>query len=51
MALNDIAQALRTAGLLGRNASSVKLFEKLPTEFAVFHHPDRIRWIGAANAR
>ena len=51
VALNDIAQALRTAGLLGRNASSVKLFEKLPTEFAVFHHPDRIRWIGAANAR
>ena len=50
VALNDIAQALRTAGLLGRNASSVKLFEKLPTEFVVFHHPDRIRWIGAANA-
>ncbi|RZL97662.1 MAG: NYN domain-containing protein [Variovorax sp.] len=51
VALNDIAQALRTAGLLGKNASSVKLFEKLPTEFAVFHYPDRIRWIGAANAR
>jgi len=51
VALNDIAQALRTAGLLGRNASSVKLFEKLPTEFLVFHHPDRIRWIGGAKAR
>jgi uncharacterized protein (TIGR00288 family) len=51
VALNDIAQALRTAGLLGKNASSVKLFEKLPTEFVVFHHPDRIRWIGAAKAR
>ncbi|HSU20505.1 MAG TPA: NYN domain-containing protein [Variovorax sp.] len=51
VALNDIAQALRTAGLLGRNASSVKLFEKLPSEFIVFHHPDRIRWIGAAKAR
>ena len=50
VALNDIAQALRTSGLLGKNASSIKLFEKLPAEFVVLQHPDRIRWIGA-NAR
>jgi uncharacterized protein (TIGR00288 family) len=47
VALNDIAQALRAARLLGKNASSLKLFEKLPAEFAVLQHPDRVRWIGA----
>ena len=47
VALNDIAQALRAAKLLGKHASSVKLFEKLPTEFRVLQHPDRVRWIGA----
>ena len=48
VALNDIAQALRAAKLLGKHASSIKLFEKLPAEFVVLQHPDRIRWIGAA---
>ncbi|MEJ8820431.1 NYN domain-containing protein [Variovorax humicola] len=47
VALNDVAQALRAAKLLGKHASSIKLFEKLPAEFAVLQHPDRIRWIGA----
>lgn len=47
VALNDVAQSLRAAGLLGKNASSLKLFDKLPAEFAVLQHPDRIRWIGA----
>ncbi|WP_256354255.1 MULTISPECIES: NYN domain-containing protein [unclassified Variovorax] len=46
VALNDIAQALRAAKLLGKRASSIKLFEQLPAEFAVLQHPDRIRWIG-----
>lgn len=45
--LNDVAKALRTAGLLGKNSSSLKLFEKLPAEFALMQHPDRIRWTGA----
>ncbi|MEJ8846813.1 NYN domain-containing protein [Variovorax rhizosphaerae] len=47
VALNDVAQALRAAKLLGKRASSIKLFEQLPAEFAVLQHPDRIRWIGA----
>jgi hypothetical protein len=47
VALNDVAQSLRAAGLLGKNASSIKLFDKLPAEFAVLQHPDRIRWIGS----
>lgn len=47
VALNDIAKLLRADGLLGKNASSIKLFDKLPADFAVLHHPDRIRWIGA----
>ncbi|MDH6592757.1 uncharacterized protein (TIGR00288 family) [Variovorax sp. TBS-050B] len=46
--LNDAAQALRAAGLLGKHGSSLKLFDKLPAEFAVLQHPDRIRWTGAA---
>jgi len=46
--LNDVAQALRAAGLLGKHGSSLKLFDKLPAEFAVLQHPDRIRWTGAA---
>ncbi len=46
--LKDVAQALRAAKLLGKHASSIKLFEKLPAEFTVMQHPDRIRWIGAA---
>ncbi|BEP63546.1 hypothetical protein GmRootV213_41000 [Variovorax sp. V213] len=45
--LNDVAQALRAAGLLGKHGSSLKLFDKLPAEFAVLQHPDRIRWTGA----
>lgn len=45
--LNDVAKALRTAGLLGKNSSSLKLFEKLTAEFALMQHPDRIRWTGA----
>lgn len=45
--LNDVAQALRAAGLLGKHGSSLKLFDKLPDEFAVLQHPDRIRWTGA----
>lgn len=48
--LKDVAQALRAAKLLGKHASSIKLFEKLPAEFTVLQHPDRIRWIGAAVA-
>jgi len=48
VALNDIAQALRAAKLLGKRASSIKLFEQLPAEFAVLQHPDRVRWIGAS---
>ena len=48
VALNDIAKALRAAKLLGKHASSIKLFDKLPAEFAVLQHPDRIRWLGAA---
>jgi uncharacterized protein (TIGR00288 family) len=46
--LNDVAQALRAAGLLGKHGSSLKLFDKLPAEFTVLQHPDRIRWTGAA---
>lgn len=45
--LNDVAKALRTAGLLGKHGSSLKLFDKLTEEFAVLQHPDRIRWTGA----
>jgi uncharacterized protein (TIGR00288 family) len=45
--LNDVAKALRTAGLLGKHGSSLKLFDKLTAEFAVMQHPDRIRWTGA----
>lgn len=45
--LNDVAQALRAAGLLGKHGSSLKLFDKLTAEFAVLQQPDRIRWIGA----
>ena len=45
--LKDVAQALRAAGLLGKHGSSLKLFDKLPAEFAVLQHPDRIRWTGA----
>jgi len=45
--LNDVAKALRTAGLLGKHGSSLKLFDKLTGEFAVMQHPDRIRWTGA----
>lgn len=45
--LNDVAQALRAAGLLGKHGSSLKLFDKLTAEFAVMQHPDRIRWTGA----
>jgi uncharacterized protein (TIGR00288 family) len=45
--LNDVAKALRTAGLLGKNSSSLKLFEKLTAEFVLMQHPDRIRWTGA----
>ena len=47
VALNDAAQALRAAGLLGKHGSSLKLFDKLTAEFAVMQHPDRIRWTGA----
>ena len=47
VALNDAAQALRAAGLLGKHGSSLKLFDKLTDEFAVLQHPDRIRWTGA----
>jgi len=50
VALNDIAQALRLAGLLGKHSSSLKLFDKLTAEFAVLQHPDRIRWTGAATS-
>ena len=45
--LNDVAKALRTAGLLSKSGSSLKLFDKLTAEFAVMQHPDRIRWTGA----
>jgi len=50
VALNDAAQALRAAGLLGKHGSSLKLFDKLTEEFAVLQHPDRIRWTGLAGA-
>lgn len=46
--LNDVAKALRTAGLLSKSGSSLKLFDKLTAEFAVLQHPDRIRWTGAS---
>lgn len=46
VALNDAAQALRAAGLLGKHGSSLKLFDKLTAEFEVLQHPDRIRWTG-----
>ncbi|RZI72915.1 MAG: NYN domain-containing protein [Variovorax sp.] len=46
VALNDAAQALRAAGLLGKHGSSLKLFDKLTDEFAVMQQPDRIRWTG-----
>ena len=46
--LNDVAQALRAAGLLSKSGSSLKLFDKLTAEFAVMQHPDRIRWTGAS---
>jgi uncharacterized protein (TIGR00288 family) len=48
--LNDVAKALRTAGLLSKSGSSLKLFDKLTAEFAVLQHPDRIRWTGASAA-
>ncbi len=47
--LNDVAKALRTAGLLGKHGSSLKLFDKLTAEFVVMQHPDRIRWTGASS--
>lgn len=47
VALNDVAQALRAAGLLGKQSSSLKFFDKLSDEFVLMQHPDRIRWIGA----
>ncbi|MGJ7488880.1 NYN domain-containing protein [Variovorax sp. ZT4R33] len=50
VALNDAAQALRAAGLLGKHGSSLKLFDKLTEEFAVLQQPDRIRWLGASAA-
>jgi hypothetical protein len=50
VALNDAAQALRAAGLLGKHGSSLKLFDKLTAEFAVLQHPDRIRWTDAPTA-
>ncbi len=50
VALNDAAQALRAAGLLGKHGSSLKLFDKLTAEFAVLQHPDRIRWTDAPSA-
>lgn len=50
VALNDVAQSLRAAGLLGKHGSSLKLFDKLTAEFAVLQHPDRIRWTGAATS-
>ncbi|MGJ7488497.1 NYN domain-containing protein [Variovorax sp. LT2P21] len=50
VALNDAAQALRAAGLLGKHGSSLKLFDKLTAEFAVLQQPDRIRWLGASGA-
>ncbi|MGJ7566565.1 NYN domain-containing protein [Variovorax sp. GB1R11] len=48
--LNDVAQALRAAGLLGKHGSSLKLFDKLTAEFVVMQHPDRIRWTGASTS-
>jgi len=45
--LNEVAKALRAAGLLGKNGSSLKLFDKLTAEFKLTQHPDRIRWTGA----
>ncbi|MFS2056020.1 NYN domain-containing protein, partial [Variovorax sp. CT11-76] len=45
--LNEVAKALREAGLLGKNGSSLKLFDKLTAEFRHTQHPDRIRWTGA----
>ncbi len=50
VALNDIAKLLRADGLLGKNASSIRLFDKFPADFEVLQHPDRVRWIGAAGA-
>ena len=45
--LNEVAKALRDAGLLGKHGSSLKLFDKLTAEFRHTQHPDRIRWTGA----
>lgn len=50
VALNDIAKLLRADGLLGKNASSIKLFDKLRSDFEVLQHPDRVRWMGARGA-
>lgn len=47
VSLNDVVKALRAAQLLGKNASSLKFFEKLAGEFVLLQHPDRVRWSGA----
>ena len=46
-ALNEVAKALRDAGLLGKNASSLKLLRKHPTMFELLPHgqPHQVRLI------
>jgi len=48
MALNNAAEALRAAQLLGRNASSLKLFKKHPELFALTPdgRPSKVQYLG-----
>lgn len=50
LALNLAAEPLRQAGLLGKNASSPKLFGKYPDQFELDSKtkPSKVRFVGAA---
>jgi predicted nuclease of predicted toxin-antitoxin system len=51
--LGNVAERLRTAGLLGKNAASTRLFGKHRSHFVLVPegNPNRVRWIGVAAAR
>lgn len=51
--LGIVAERLRTAGLLGKNAASTRLFGKHRSHFVLVPEgkPNRVRWLGAAAAR
>ena len=53
MELNQAAEALRAAKLLGRSASSLKLFKKYPELFALTpeKRPSKVQYLGAAAER